>query len=216
VVEQSACSKEETVMTSAEMRIEQDFPHCLGGDNSQVVIGERDQNANGFNGAGLLIRFMIGKCWLGSVLVAATGKGICAILLGDDPTTLQRDLKERFPEAQLISDKALEALTAKAIDFIEAPGRDLDLPLDPQGTAFQQRVWQALREIPAGSTASYSEIAERIGAPKEAYAVGEACAANVIAVAIPCHRVVRKDGALAGYRWGFRRKRTLLKREGVR
>ncbi|WP_119460982.1 methylated-DNA--[protein]-cysteine S-methyltransferase [Rhodospirillaceae bacterium SYSU D60014] len=159
---------------------------------------------------------MIGECWLGSVLVAATDKGICAILLGDDPAILRRDLRNRFPGARLVGgDRALEPLMAKVVGFIEAPGQGLDLPLDPRGTDFQQRVWQALREIPAGSTASYSEIAERIGAPKEAYAVGEACAANMIAVAIPCHRVRRKDGALAGYRWGVKRKRALLKREGV-
>ena len=113
-------------------------------------------------------------------------------------------------------DAALAPWAAKVVAFVEAPAQGLDLPLDPRGTEFQRRVWQALREIPAGSTATYSEIAGRIGAPKEAYAVGEACAANAIAVAIPCHRVVRKDGTLAGYRWGFKRKRALLRREGVR
>ena len=142
-------------------------------------------------------------------------QGICAILLGDDPETLPHDL------AGALSGGAASSATTgrsrrrwpRSSDLIEAPAQALDLPLDPRGTRFQQRVWQALREIPAGSTASYGEIAERIGAPKEAHAVGEACAANVIAVAIPCHRVVRKDGGLAGYRWGFRRKRALLKRE---
>jgi AraC family transcriptional regulator of adaptative response/methylated-DNA-[protein]-cysteine methyltransferase len=109
----------------------------------------------------------------------------------------------------------MEPFMAKVVDFVEAPNRVFDLPLDPRGTPFQQRVWQALREIPAGSRASYGEVARRIGAPTEAYAVGEACAANMIAVAVPCHRVVRKDGALAGYRWGFARKRALLKREGL-
>jgi AraC family transcriptional regulator of adaptative response/methylated-DNA-[protein]-cysteine methyltransferase len=163
-----------------------------------------------------LIRSAIRECWLGSILVATTERGICAILLGDDPATLLRDLEDRFPKARRVGcDHALERLTAKVVDFIEAPGQAVDLPLDVRGTAFQQRVWQALRAIPAGSTASYGEIARRIGAPKEAYAVGEACAANMIAVAIPCHRVVRKDGALAGYRWGFRRKRALLERERV-
>jgi AraC family transcriptional regulator of adaptative response/methylated-DNA-[protein]-cysteine methyltransferase len=166
---------------------------------------------------GLLIRSMVGECWLGTILVAATDEGICAILLGDDPASLLRDLEDRFPRARLAGgDEALERLTAGVVDLVEAPGRDLDLPLDPRGTAFQRRVWQALREIPAGSTASYSEIAKRVGAPDEAYAVGETCAANMIAVAVPCHRVVRKDGGLAGYRWGLRRKRALLRREGVR
>lgn len=171
---------------------------------------------NGFDEAGLPIRSTIGECSLGSVLVAATDKGICAILLGDDPAILRRDLAERFPEARMLgSDPALERLAAKVVGFIEAPGQAVDLPLDPHGTAFQQRVWRALREIPVGATASYAEVARRIGAPKEAYAVGEACAANMIAVAIPCHRVVRKDGTLAGYRWGFKRKRALLKREAA-
>jgi AraC family transcriptional regulator of adaptative response/methylated-DNA-[protein]-cysteine methyltransferase len=169
------------------------------------------------HGAGWPIRAAVGQCWLGAVLVATTEKGICAILLGDDPAILRRDLSERFPEARVTGgDPALDEVMTKVIDFIEAPERGLDLPLDPRGTAFQQRVWPALREIPPGSTASYAEIAARIGAPKEAYAVGEACAANMVAVAIPCHRVVRKNGSLAGYRWGFRRKRALLKREGAR
>ncbi len=166
---------------------------------------------------GLPIRFTVGACSLGAVLVAATETGICAILLGDDPADLRRDMEDRFPRARVIADDAALAPWAdKVAAFIEAPAQGLDLPLDPHGTEFQQRVWQALRAIPAGSTATYSEIAGRIGAPKEAYAVGEACAANAIAVAIPCHRVVRKDGTLAGYRWGFKRKRALLRREGVR
>jgi AraC family transcriptional regulator, regulatory protein of adaptative response / methylated-DNA-[protein]-cysteine methyltransferase len=163
---------------------------------------------------GLLIRSSIGECWLGSILVATSDKGICAILLGDDPAVLRRDLAERFPQARIIEgDPALDPVMAKVVDFVATPGQALDLPLDPSGTPFQQRVWQALREIPAGSTMSYGEIADRIGASKEAYAVGEACAANAIAVAIPCHRVVRKNGGVAGYRWGFARKRALLKRE---
>jgi AraC family transcriptional regulator of adaptative response/methylated-DNA-[protein]-cysteine methyltransferase len=204
------------MMTSAEIRIEEDFRPVFDDRNSEGVAAEGDGSTDGSDTAGLLIRSTIGECWLGSVLVATTDKGICAILLGDDPAILQRALEDRFPGARLIGgDKALEQLTAKVVGFIEAPGQGLDLPLDPRGTAFQQRVWRALREIPAGSTASYGEIAERIGTPKEAYAVGEACAANMIAVAIPCHRVVRKDGALAGYRWGFKRKRALLKREGL-
>jgi AraC family transcriptional regulator, regulatory protein of adaptative response / methylated-DNA-[protein]-cysteine methyltransferase len=161
-----------------------------------------------------LIRYAIGQSSLGAVLVAATAKGVCAIMLGDHRDRLQRDLREAFPDAELSDGSAdLGSVVAKVAEFIEAPAQDFDLPLDPLGTPFQQRVWQALRKIPAGATATYSEIAERIGAPKEAYAVGEACAANTIAVVIPCHRVVRKDGTLAGYRWGFKRKRALLARE---
>ena len=165
-------------------------------------------------GPGKSIRFAVGECSLGSILVAATERGICAILLGDDPVALVRDLQGHFPIAELTDDDPdFEHLMAKVVGFIEAPSLGFDLPLDVRGTAFQQRVWQALRAIPAGATASYAEIAERIGAPKEAYAVGQACAANVIAVAIPCHRAVRKNGALAGYRWGVARKRALPERE---
>ena len=165
-------------------------------------------------GPGKSIRFAVGECSLGSILVAATERGICAILLGDDPVALVRDLQGHFPIAELTDDDPdFEHLMAKVVGFIEAPSLGFDLPLDVRGTAFQQRVWQALRAIPAGATASYAEIAERIGAPKEAYAVGQACASNVIAVAIPCHRAVRKNGALAGYRWGIARKRALLERE---
>jgi len=165
-------------------------------------------------GPGKSIRFAVGECSLGSILVAATERGICAILLGNDPVALVRDLQGHFPIAELTDDDPdFEHLMAKVVGFIEAPSLGFDLPLDVRGTAFQQRVWQALRAIPAGATASYAEIAERIGAPKEAYAVGQACASNVIAVAIPCHRAVRKNGALAGYRWGVARKRALLERE---
>jgi len=160
------------------------------------------------------IRFAVGKCSLGSILVAATEQGVCAILLGDDADALLHDLQGRFPMAQLIGgDQDFEGVAAQVAGFVEAPSLGLDLPLDVRGSTFEQRVWQALREIPAGSTASYAEIAERIGAPKEAYAVGQACASNVIVVAIPCHRAVRKNGALAGYRWGVARKRALLERE---
>jgi AraC family transcriptional regulator of adaptative response/methylated-DNA-[protein]-cysteine methyltransferase len=162
------------------------------------------------------IRFAVRECWLGAVLVAATDNGICAILLGDDPIAVVRDLHDRFPHAQASGhDQAFAELVADAVRFVEAPAGGLGVPLDLHGTPFQQRVWQALREIPAGSTASYSEIAERIGAPHAAYLVAEACAANLVAVAVPCHRVVRKDGTLAGYRWGFKRKRALLAREAV-
>jgi len=160
------------------------------------------------------VRFAVGECSLGSILVAVTERGVCAILIGDDPAPLVRELHGRFPKAQPIGeDRDFEHLVARVAGFVEAPWLGLDLPLDVRGTLFQQRVWQALREIPAGSTASYGEIAERIGAPKQTYAVGQACASNVIAVAIPCHRAVRKNGALAGYRWGVARKRALLERE---
>ena len=165
-------------------------------------------------GANAHIRFAIGECSLGSILVACSERGVCAILLGDDPDALARDLQDRFPRASLIGgDAKFERLIAKVIGFVEAPQLGLDLPLDVRGTVFQQRVWQALRDIPAGATASYSEIATRIGAPKSVRAVAQACAANSLAVAIPCHRVVRNDGALSGYRWGVERKRALLERE---
>lgn len=167
-------------------------------------------------GNGASIRFAIGQCSLGSILVAATEKGICAISLGDDPETLLRDLQDRFPKARLIGgDAGFERMVAKVVGFVEAPAVGLDLPLDLRGTAFQQRVWQALRQIPAGATVSYGEIAGRIGAPKAVRAVAQACASNAIAVAIPCHRVVRNDGALSGYRWGVERKRALLEREAT-
>jgi AraC family transcriptional regulator, regulatory protein of adaptative response / methylated-DNA-[protein]-cysteine methyltransferase len=183
--------------------------------SSQDDVSRTVEKAPG-DGEKLQIHFKIGQSWLGSVLVATTGKGICAILLGDDPGVLPDHLEGHFAQAQFIEGgDDLERLTATVADFIAAPHQGLDVPLDLQGTPFQLRVWQALRAIPAGATASYSDIAGRIGAPTEAYAVGEACAANTIAVAVPCHRVVRKDGALAGYRWGFKRKRALLKREAV-
>jgi len=165
-------------------------------------------------GANADIRFAVGECTLGSILVARSELGVCAILLGDDPDTLARDLQDRFPQATLIGgDPEFEQLVAQVVGFVEAPALGFDLPLDVQGTAFQRRVWQALQEIPAGSTASYTEIAGRIGSPKAVRAVAQACAANGLAVAIPCHRVVRNDGGLSGYRWGVERKRALLQRE---
>jgi AraC family transcriptional regulator, regulatory protein of adaptative response / methylated-DNA-[protein]-cysteine methyltransferase len=165
-------------------------------------------------GADTDIRFAIGECSLGAILVAASEIGVCAILIGDDPDALARDLQDRFPRAKLIGgDAAFERLVAKVVGLVEAPAVGLDLPLDVRGTAFQQRVWQALRDIPAGRTLSYADLARRIGAPKSVRAVAQACGANPLAVAIPCHRVVRNDGALAGYRWGVERKRTLLERE---
>jgi AraC family transcriptional regulator of adaptative response/methylated-DNA-[protein]-cysteine methyltransferase len=162
-------------------------------------------------GANAEIKFAIAECSLGAILVAASVKGVCAILLGDEPEALARDLQDQFPRARLVGgDAAFERLAAQVIGFVEAPGIGLDLPLDVQGTAFQHRVWDALRRIPAGATASYAEIAEAIGAPKSVRAVARACAANHLAVAIPCHRVVRTDGTLSGYRWGVQRKRALL------
>ena len=162
------------------------------------------------------IRFALGECSLGTILVASSDRGVCAIALGDDPEVLMRDLQDRFPKASLIGgDRAFEQLVAKIAGFIEVPALGLDLPLDVRGTAFQQRVWQALREIPPGSTASYTDIANRIGSPKAVRAVAQACAANPVAVAIPCHRVVRNDGTLSGYRWGVERKKALLEREAA-
>ena len=165
-------------------------------------------------GAGATIHFAVGQCSLGAILVAQSEKGICSILLGDEPQALLEQLQDQFPKARLIGgDAAYERLVAEVVGFVEAPALGLDLPLDVQGTAFQERVWQALREVPVGSRVSYTEIAERIGAPKAVRAVAMACAANRIAVAIPCHRVVRRDGDISGYRWGVERKRQLLARE---
>ena len=161
------------------------------------------------------IRFAVGQCSLGAILVAQSARGVCAILLGDDPHQLVCDLQDKFRRANLIgADHEFEQLIAKVVGFIEAPAIGLDLPLDVRGTAFQERVWQALRDIPPGSTASYADIAQRIGSPKAVRAVAQACGANSLAVAIPCHRVVRSDGNLSGYRWGVERKRQLLEREG--
>ena len=166
-------------------------------------------------GTNTVIRFAVGQCSLGAILVAQSHKGICAILLGDDPDALARDLQDRFPHAELIgADPGFEQWVAKVVGFVEAPALGLDLPLDLRGTAFQERVWQALRSIPAGATATYAQIARMIGAPTSSRAVAQACGANPLAVAIPCHRVVRSDGALSGYRWGVERKRQLLEREG--
>lgn len=181
-----------------------DAPKALGMTPSAFRAG----------GAGRALTFAVSRCTLGNVLVAASDTGIAAILLGDDAETLKRELEDRFPGATLIAgDRAFEAVVQKAVRLIEAPAAGLDLPLDVQGTAFQQRVWQALRDIPPGTTATYADIARRIGHPRAVRAVAAACAANPVAVAIPCHRVVRRDGALAGYRWGLARKRALIARE---
>ncbi|MEP7063139.1 MAG: bifunctional DNA-binding transcriptional regulator/O6-methylguanine-DNA methyltransferase Ada [Betaproteobacteria bacterium] len=182
-------------------------------ETADHVLGMRPTDYRA-GGANTDIRFAIGECSLGSILVAQSARGVCAILLGDDPDALARDLQDRFPKANLIgADRGFEQLVAKVVGMIEAPRLGLDLPLDVRGTAFQQRVWQALREIPAGSTTTYTDIARRIGAPKAVRAVAQACAANALAVAIPCHRVICRDGAVSGYRWGVERKRELLSRE---
>ncbi len=182
-------------------------------EQSNQMLGMTPTNYRA-GGADTDISFAIGECSLGSILVARSDRGVCAILLGDDPEELARDLQDRFPRANLIGGEAeFEDLVARVVGFVEAPGLGLDLPLDVRGTAFQQRVWQALREIPAGETVSYADIANRIGSPKSVRAVAGACAANPLAVVIPCHRVIRNDGGLSGYRWGVERKRVLLEKE---
>ena len=167
-------------------------------------------------GANEDIRFAVGQSSLGAILVASSDKGVASILIGDDPDELVRGLQNRFPKARLVGgDKEYESMVVRVVGFVEAPRIGLNLPLDVRGTAFQRRVWQALQEIPVGQTSSYSEVARRIGAPKAVRAVASACAANNIAVAIPCHRVVRNDGALSGYAWGVERKRALVAREAT-
>lgn len=179
--------------------------------NQLLGMKPSDYRAGGTNNE---ILFAVGQCSLGAILVAQSTRGVCAILLGDDPDKLVRDLQDQFPKASLVgADHSFEQLVAQVVGFIEAPALGLDLPLDLRGTAFQERVWQALLDIPLGSTVSYGQIAERIGAPKAFRAVAQACGANCLAVAIPCHRVVRSNGDLSGYRWGVERKRQLLARE---
>ena len=168
-------------------------------------------------GNGTTISFAVGECSLGSVLVAATDVGVCAISLGDDPDALVHDLEDRFPRATITgTDGDFERWMSAVIALVDDPRIGLDLPFDVRGTAFQQRVWLALRDIPAGTTHTYSQVAATIGAPTAVRAVAAACAANRLAVAIPCHRVVRTDGSLSGYRWGVDRKRQLLEREATR
>jgi AraC family transcriptional regulator of adaptative response/methylated-DNA-[protein]-cysteine methyltransferase len=182
-------------------------------EQSSRLLGmtPKDFRAGGTN---TVIRFAIGECSLGAILVAASECGVCAIMLGDDPDVLARDLQDRFPKSELLGgDANFEQLIAKVVGFLEMPRLGLDLPLDVRGTAFQLRVWQALRDIPPGTTVSYADIARRIGSPNSVRAVALACAANTLAVAIPCHRVVRSDGGLSGYRWGVERKRALIDRE---
>jgi AraC family transcriptional regulator of adaptative response/methylated-DNA-[protein]-cysteine methyltransferase len=181
-------------------------PDILGMTPSQYRAG----------GANEEIRFAVGESSLGAILVASSKKGVVAIFIGDDPDGLIRRLQDKFPKAWLLGgDADYESLVARVVGFVEAPSLALDLPLDVRGTAFQQRVWQTLREIPIGQTVSYSEIARKIRTPKAVRAIAGACAANNIALAIPCHRVVRNDGSISGYAWGIERKRALIEREAV-
>ena len=167
-------------------------------------------------GTGNTIRFAIGESSLGSILVAASQKGVCAIFLGDDPELLAQNLQKQFPKADIIGgDAEFEKLVAQVVGFVETPGVELKLPLDIRGTAFQQRVWKELQRIPVGETVSYSELANRIKLPTAVRAVAQACGANTLAVAIPCHRVVRTDGDISGYRWGVARKEKLLAIEKI-
>lgn len=182
-------------------------------ENSDKVLGMTPSLYRG-GAAGLQIRYALAGCFLGHVLVAATDKGICAIQFGSDPEELVEHLQTRFPGANLHrADASFNDWVSQVTAFIETPRQGLNLPLDIQGTAFQQRVWSALRTIPAGETRSYTDVANLIGKPRAVRAVASACAANKLAVAIPCHRVVRSDGNLGGYRWGLERKETLLERE---
>jgi AraC family transcriptional regulator of adaptative response/methylated-DNA-[protein]-cysteine methyltransferase len=177
------------------------------------MLGMKPSSYRG-GGTGERIRFAVGETSLGAVLVAATEKGVCAILLGDDPDSLARDLQDRFPKAEIVGgDEAFEATVAVVVGMVERPAQTVDLPLDIRGTAFQERVWRVLSDVPIGATVSYAEVARRIGEPTATRAVAQACGANALALAIPCHRVVRTDGSLSGYRWGVERKRTLLERE---
>ncbi|KPY28387.1 Ada regulatory protein [Pseudomonas syringae pv. papulans] len=193
------------------------------GYNSNSRFYEASQNMLGMKpseyragGANVDIRFALGESSLGSILVATSSKGICAISLGDDPHALIEAFQDQFPNANLIgADAAFEQLVAEVVGFVESPATGLALPLDIRGTVFQERVWQALRDIPAGSTATYTQIAAQIGLPSAVRAVANACGANKLAVAIPCHRVVRSDGSLSGYRWGVERKRKLLELEAA-
>jgi len=193
-----------------------------GGFNSSGSFYATSSNILGMNpakfragGKGERIRFAVGQSSLGAILVAATDSGVCAILLGDEPDVLVRDLQDTFPSALLTGDDAaFDRHVASVVGFVETPAVGLDLPLDIRGTAFQKRVWTALQAVPPGSTVTYAEIARRMDRPGSARAVARACASNKIALAIPCHRVIRTDGSISGYRWGVQRKRALLKREG--
>jgi AraC family transcriptional regulator of adaptative response/methylated-DNA-[protein]-cysteine methyltransferase len=185
-------------------------------ENSTDMLGMTPSHYRA-GGTNEQIKFAVGQTSLGAILVASSRKGVAAILLGDDPDQLVRNLQDRFPKAHFIgADQDYEALVARVVGFVESPTIGLDLPLDVRGTAFQERVWQALRQVRVGETVSYAEIARRIGTPQAARAVAAACAANKLAVAVPCHRVVRNDGSLSGYAWGVERRRALLDREASR
>ena len=185
-------------------------------EQADAVLGMQPRQYRA-GGADTRIMFALAQCSLGAILVARSEKGVCAISLGDNADVLLRALQDRFPRAELVGgDAVFEKLVAKVIGLIEAPNLGIDLPLDVRGTAFQQRVWQALQQIPAGQTASYAQIAEAIGSPRSVRAVAGACAANTLAIAIPCHRVVCSDGGISGYRWGVARKRELLLREATK
>jgi AraC family transcriptional regulator of adaptative response/methylated-DNA-[protein]-cysteine methyltransferase len=185
-------------------RFYDDYPWRLGMPPSDFRHGGRSTT----------VRFAVGRTTLGSILVAATERGVCAISLGDDPEVLVRDLQDCFDAAELVGDDpAFARVVATVIGLVEDPRRRSTLPLDIRGTAFQERVWQALRQIGPGTTVTYAEIAARIGSPGAVRAVGAACGANPVAVVVPCHRVVRTDGGLSGYRWGIERKSALLQRE---
>lgn len=181
--------------------------------NSPASLG-MTPSAYRAGGKGMAVWFAVGRCSLGDILVAESPRGICAILLGDNPQVLVESLQDSFPHAQLLgNDEGFEQRIATIVGFVDQPTAALNLPLDIRGTAFQQKVWQALRTIPVGETLSYSEVAEKIGSPKAVRAVAGACAANLLAVAIPCHRVVKHDGKISGYRWGVARKKSLLEKE---
>jgi AraC family transcriptional regulator, regulatory protein of adaptative response / methylated-DNA-[protein]-cysteine methyltransferase len=191
------------------------------GFNSSGLFYEKSNNILGMTptdyragGTNMRIQFAVGECSLGSILVAESSKGVCAILMGDEPEALIRDLENRFPRAELLGgDAEFDFRVAQVVGAVEKPGTSMDLPLDIRGTAFQQRVWQVLKKIPIGQILTYTQVAQAMGVPKAVRAVASACAANALAVLIPCHRVVRSDGALAGYRWGIERKRLLIESE---
>ena len=182
---------------------------------AETALGMRPARARD-GGRGVCVEFHTAACTLGLVLVAATTQGVCAILLGDDDAALQRELAARFPQAERSpGDRAFAVRVAAVVACVDGDCVDPGLPLDVRGTVFQQRVWAALRTIPRGAVVDYATLARQLGVPRGARAVAAACAANPLAVVVPCHRVVRGDGALAGYRWGVARKRALLQREGV-
>lgn len=177
----------------------------------------RSTRASAARGAGAdVINVAFARSPIGLVLVARSAAGLAAVLVGDDRDALRRELARRFPLGSFVgSDAALDALAAKVAALVDTPARTLDVPLDMRGTPFQREVWRALRTIPAGSTTTYGELAARLGRPESARAVGAACGANPLAIIVPCHRVVARDGALTGYRWGVERKQALLQREAA-